>query len=40
MALYVPGFENVLAVVITWGIAAALLLMSALPCAVPPMIPP
>src|SRR5579864_5619706 len=32
MALYVPGFENVLAVVITWGIAALLLLIGTALC--------
>ena len=32
MALYVPGLENILAVVITWGIAAALLLIGTALC--------
>jgi hypothetical protein len=32
MALYIPGFENILAVVITWGIAAALLLIGTALC--------
>lgn len=32
MALYVPGLENILAVIITWGIAAALLLIGTALC--------
>src|ERR1700690_1478892 len=32
MALYVPGLENILAVIITWGIAAALLLTGTALC--------
>lgn len=32
MALYVPGFENILAVIITWGIGAGLLLVGTALC--------